>query len=764
MAVRFSGSYKPYVKGDLNEVFIEIIDSQGGGELPIRISDFQCFTEGESRDPMTVINPYRVEVEFLIEDDNYASFIDDLANAVVDRFYVKASTGGYEFFAGVVVHDFIEWEDMSYPYVFRINAIDGLTRMRDQDYLDSNGDPYEDEANDHYISMLDHIFNCFEKLNLNNIYDTSYDTKRVWINMNWYDSNMANTTDNPLSMAYAPATMFYEIDNDGNLIAESCYDVLEAILTAFGLRIEFGRGIYRIEQLSERSSGSNHYWNYNFDGTPAGERNQSWNQQIRKEEDSDALPKAVGRFGILPALRQVKVLYEYELAEVAEEPDLDRGFGLAGTGKVCYVYPGLGLLRPVNTVTNIPPPLQFRVHFQLMVKTTYTGNPEDYIDHRYRIRIYLGVLDDTGASNVYKRYVTGFDPELQEPSWEPLPGLSSQTTMAVGGWDYMTPILGFQGASPPSHYLDVGFETTAWPTANPKWVQTFVCAELVEIVTADGIPLGGSYTVEWAVSDLTTIVAQENEKAKPTIKVQEFKSTIVAGGKDSREIKIRFGSKGNSLRVFDGSDLTHPAGWGIGAGGNFELGQLLAQEYHKVRANPIKLMTRTVISRRNRVDNLSQFEYCDAFWVAMITAHDRYKNEITGTWWLLDETRTLPAQATQLTVEIGKEYNRLDDPEPGPLLPLGRNNDLGVDGDGFTANATEFIFRDGTLPDTTTHSEYQIRKKVRVFVNGAKYYYVAGTPVGPRRHGINNTNNSITLDPNFPLSPRHDIEVFLDHG
>jgi hypothetical protein len=199
MGVRFSGTFKPWIDDfGLAEIEVKINDNFGGGDLPIRVISVKTFTETEAREPLAVINAARVEVTFLIEDDSYASFIDDLSEMVADRFFVTLENLNYIFFAGAVVHDFTDYEDAAYPYSFTVNAQDGLVRMKDIDYLDENGDPYNDVSpHGPYISAMDHIINCFKKLNLNNIYGTTFDLKRIWVHCNWYATNMGNPSGNP---------------------------------------------------------------------------------------------------------------------------------------------------------------------------------------------------------------------------------------------------------------------------------------------------------------------------------------------------------------------------------------------------------------------------------------------------------------------------------------------------------------------------------------------------------------------------------------
>lgn len=773
MGVRFTGTFKPWLDHS-NDIQVDIGDVNGGGDLPIRIVSVETITEGDARDPMTVINPQRVEVTFLIEDDIYAQIIDDLATSIDDRFYVQLIENGYIFFAGAVEHNFIRWPDLPYPYPFTIAATDGLSRAKDIDYLDEDQLNYVVAAEDRWELATTHLFNCLAKLNLDQVYAGGFDTKRVWINCNWYATNMDNFTDSPLDQLWINYDLFYTIDNDGNYLSNSCYEVLEAILQALGMRVEYGLGIYRFEQLSEKTAGLNSYFTYDLQGNFQSVRNQKWDWPIEKDftNPRDAnKPKATGEFEMLPPLRQVKVLYKYPVEGTAEEVDEDYGFGLSGLGKVCYVWPNSGLLKEVTHSfgDELPDPLRFRVHFQLMVKTTndVLVDPTEWVNHRYHIRIFLGV-ESRQSSGDLKIYTYKFNLEKYNavgtlpPNWVAYagPGFDGYSTIAgTDGYDFMIEPYAYPGSR--SKYYDLGFETKAYPEAAQDFVTTFVCVQLVDIVTEDQSTItGGDYTFEWAISDLKVIIAADNEKAKPTEKEQEFLSTIELGGKEERTINIRLSDRGESIRV--GTNKLSAGGWGVGAGGSKELGQLLADEYHKVRGKPIRIMSRTIIGTQIRsCNNLTLFEYCGKHWQSLFTSHALYPFEITGSWWAIDQDVTPTTVSKKF--EVGINYNRLDEKGSDPFLPPPNLESLGTDGNGFTANASEYIITEWDLPDKTQYSEKQIRERLDVYINGVKSYYIEGTPVGPQQFTINNVNNSISLDGNHPLSKRHVIWVLLKY-
>ena len=778
MGVRFSGTFKPWIDDfGLAEIEVKINDNFGGGNLPIRVISVKTFTETEAREPLAVINAARVEVTFLIEDDSYASFIDDLSEMVADRFFVTLENLNYIFFAGAVVHDFTDYEDAAYPYSFTVNAQDGLVRMKDIDYLDENGDPYNDVSpHGPYISAMDHIINCFKKLNLDNIYGTTFDLKRIWVHCDWYATNMGNPSANPLEQLYIHGDVFYDHDNEGNIVADKCYNVLEAILTAMGLSITYGRGIYRIDQYSQRQPDSATYFTYNFDGASSGTRAQSWKSTIDKER---VYPKATGTFSMLPPLRQVKVKYTYSLNDTAVEPDEVYGFGGQFTGggstgtQVCYLWQvpsfNAGNLRELGkyNIDESQLPLRFRVNFQLMISTTFDHYPpSDWVNHKFLVRVWLRIDTGQGSQNmVAQRWIdpTGYNRFMYgEEQWVPA-GLSTNS-ISFGGWDFLTEPFPTSGNSPTTKYLDLGFETQDFPVDPVYIIIPYICVGIQEIITENGAPLSSEYTHEWAISDLNVIYGKSSNKAKPTESTVEVTSKINLGGTDEKTIEVKIGDRGNSIKVENGGDLKEPGGWGVGGGGDKELAQLLADEYHSIRGKPIRLTTRTIIGRQNlAIDSLMAFYYCDLYWLALQTEHDFDRQEITGTWWNHTGNFTTPAGSTSTLGSIDRKYNRLDERDDLSALPA-RAESRGRDGNGFTAPTTKFLIDTDNfvLPLKVDYDADAINKIVDVFINGDKLEYIETIPAsqGNTWYTIDNTDNSIVVSDNFPLSARHWIQVF----
>lgn len=770
MAIRFRGQWRPPINENIL-YNVDIHDTSGGGAYTIKVINVHIYTESETRDPQSTINSGRAEVTFAVEDAIHEAFISDLATAVTDRFYLHIDASSFTRFIGIITHEFVEWDDEPYPFAFTINAIDGVARMKDIDYVDDSGNPYEDDTNENFLPALDQVFYCFEKLNLDTIYPTLFHNREhIYMICNWYATNMANTSDNPLSMLYINTDLFYDIDNDGEKIPKKCFYVLETVLRGMGMRINYAGGAWVLEQLSERNPGANTWYVYGIDGTDYGTKSINWNSVISQEDTAKGKPKYKGTFGILPALRQVKVIYEYDLFGTAIEPDTEFGFGGEYTGggnqKFCYEIPSGGVLRSVHFFQKITAgiDIRFRVHFQLMVKTAFTGAEEDFIPHRFLFRIYLAVSGAGSKNYAYRRLITSpqLDPVYGAAEWVAWGGIISQE-INQGGWDYMSSVLHYDGSDSPGKYFDVGFETIPWVDQATESFLPYICVELIDVVSEFGAgALGAGYTHEWAISDLKVILAEtQDHKAKATKKKQDFTSRVNAGGRGEKTINTRISDKGNVIKVWDGSELKTPGGWGVGAGGSKELGQLLADETHKLRGEPIKTRQGVFIGNSGDYSITARrvLEYLGMNLVAMETSHDYKMNEIGGHWWDLPSSISSPPGVISSIGEVATEYNRIDNKDVERIGGI-RRRKRGVAGDGFSVGDTEFVVP-FDLPDKLVLSEDDMAKILKVYRGGVKLTYLEGAPVGPREHSINNVNNSITFASSWGLEGHEEVEVFL---
>ena len=107
----------------------------------------------------------------------------------------------------------------------------------------------------------------------------------IFTNVRWFNGEHPNTTIDPLRSTRIKPNMFYTEENEGNNLkykAKNCYDVLQSLCKAWGMRMYYFAGIYYFTQLNNfRNVDTGTQLNavnmkrhsYNMDGSTQGSGN-----------------------------------------------------------------------------------------------------------------------------------------------------------------------------------------------------------------------------------------------------------------------------------------------------------------------------------------------------------------------------------------------------------------------------------------------------------------------------------------------------------
>lgn len=155
--------------------------------------------------------------------------------------------------AGNVIVDLIEWENISKPRPYTIRAIDGIDRLKDVFY---DGDL----LNLGRIKVIDAIKKILAQNALESFWDNSQDYIRESIEYKSLSVDGWNVSDSILDYTYIPENLFVNKQSDKN---ESefltGYDALKGILELFSARIVHCEGAYYIHQIRNYDGGGNFY-------------------------------------------------------------------------------------------------------------------------------------------------------------------------------------------------------------------------------------------------------------------------------------------------------------------------------------------------------------------------------------------------------------------------------------------------------------------------------------------------------------------------
>ena len=200
------------------------------------------------------------------------------------------------YWTGKITQDLVTTEDQYYPYLYQINAVDGIGLLANQEYATAGNKT---------------IFEVFkESIDLLSI-DGLYRGTDFYLNtcFNTWDINQAYDIDNDVSKLIRFNTFVYrETNDDGSFKEPKALDILKQLCTLFGARIYQRNGAYILEQYKERTNASYRYFNYDTQGDEV---------TVEDIEDDIAIVQTSaqgarlngGAYNFLPALKKVEVSY-----------------------------------------------------------------------------------------------------------------------------------------------------------------------------------------------------------------------------------------------------------------------------------------------------------------------------------------------------------------------------------------------------------------------------------------------------------------------
>ncbi len=176
---------------------------------------------------------------------------------IYKRAFGQVITGIAPIWSGFVLMDLSQDEDVSTPYEIQISATDGLSLLKEVDFVEDGATPpyTGDDRRKNKKRITTHIHHILSQIGAATTSegagtDWSYSTS-----VNWYNEEHQATTKayDPLYLSQVDCRLFYERyrDDDGDLFfkAPNCYDVLSALLLYWGCRITYWNHNYYVVQI-----------------------------------------------------------------------------------------------------------------------------------------------------------------------------------------------------------------------------------------------------------------------------------------------------------------------------------------------------------------------------------------------------------------------------------------------------------------------------------------------------------------------------------
>lgn len=393
---------------------IELWNSEFSGTADEANGDPQgCVIEWEGgQDPIAGILTSSATYSILIRDESEMGLIDALAGAPRGQFKMVVRRAGSEmvYWAGYVHTDQVSWPDAYFPFLLEIYATDGLADLKDIDYIESEGTPYEGEA-----TIIEHLVNIVGKIGLTDV--GTWPTNRFRSTANWYSEDMV-TTNGPLAQAEVLHDRFIGKDREGNAEYWNCYAVVDALMGVMNCQLLHEGGMYHVRQLENYHNNTNKAHYYDATGAlTATTSAENLDIEVDYASDAGMVKTAGGRYTFLPPVHEVCVDFHHRtnhnraLGEFWEND-------FPATDNTWHILPAPVLVDEDDT-TYIKAHVVIRHRSQIGVVTGTAIWPPHRLVFRLQLRIYANV---PGQYYYLYRTVQGtsdfFDVQADQMAWE----------------------------------------------------------------------------------------------------------------------------------------------------------------------------------------------------------------------------------------------------------------------------------------------------------------------------------------------------------
>jgi len=286
MALRFYSEFTN-IRRELFKV--EIYDSSFSGtstEFSLIGNGFELQYNG-GEETYELIKSSTLSFVMNIDNSTLNSLPSDIASSIdISRFAVKlyrddvfTPSNNYTpdgssyslFWAGCINKRIMSIQDTSYPFNFKVAAVDGIEMLKNHTYSnESNNYVFEER-----LSVVDFLTKVIDKLDFGDNFSATDIVLATRIN--WYETNHS-LSDSVAAKTYMYEGVFNSIDTDGSIKLSTYYDVLKHICDLFQCRFILYEGKFWYTQFSRLKETSNSYFLYKLNGTTATPITKSINE------------------------------------------------------------------------------------------------------------------------------------------------------------------------------------------------------------------------------------------------------------------------------------------------------------------------------------------------------------------------------------------------------------------------------------------------------------------------------------------------------
>lgn len=590
----------------------------------------------DAEDFLPGVVPSQCTFGLLVDSATWQTYVALLINTEDRTIYIEVTdVNQVAVWRGWLLVDNIVLEDGVLPYTVNLTAVDGL--------VDLKNTVWDQQGNE--LTVVEMLKLAIEKIGTNALYTDDY---MITTSVDWYENAMPgrSTNNDPMNLTKINGSVYiqrsideanfaqFDVDEDGNAIPMSYYEVLVDLCTAFNARLMMCDGQYQfINPFTAYTAATAKMCYY----TKALAMVGALVDLGATVDKTDYARDAGGTDTLLPQAAQVKSVYNhYTGASIFNKPEPTSGYAnfeafgsmIAGTGNY--------LIFKFTTYGTIVSPINFTVLSQA------------YVILKIEIKIgsyYLtgdntlpGSMAWTLTPSAY--YYTGPKVNLMV---NPLPGGSSPYAFDV---IITTPEILADGAA--SYKLNYSRVTNCNAPFQDvtSWLTTFT--NLYFGVNIASILNDEALNSLYYYSDLT---------APSTAYKIETTPVLVGDGLNA--------STPGALQVYTGSAWVYSTGlWRRrDTGTAYELGELRVLELHGLCFKSVYMLQGSIFGGASDKQPLPHllYDYIDETYVAQLGTLDFDSQTFSGEWYKISEwdietvsisnkgqTRRLPATQTEV--------------------------------------------------------------------------------------------------------------------
>ena len=252
-----------YYSSNGDEYTLDIYcDGFGGSSTELTLGSTGCVInyESDGDKKFTPVIASSMEIPIIVSNATIQTFITELRESYQEKevyaHLYNDNDATSPLWSGFVLMDLASSQDISMPYDVKIKAVDGISLLKDVDFVvDGSTIPYSlsETYAQSYERVITWIKRILEKTGSALTTQGASSNYTYQTSVNWYNDKHAavGQTYDPLYLTQCKMDSLYKVNEDEEYTVPNTYDVLVAICKSWGMRCVYWNHIFFFTQIGE---------------------------------------------------------------------------------------------------------------------------------------------------------------------------------------------------------------------------------------------------------------------------------------------------------------------------------------------------------------------------------------------------------------------------------------------------------------------------------------------------------------------------------